>query len=157
MVEDLLSVESSPDPRDVAALSERLYEYNAAVTGHDDGLELALFVRGDDGEIRGGLYGWTWAGRLQIQYLSLHESLPGEGYGARLLAAAEETARQRGCSVAAVETFTFQAPDFYRAHGYEVYDTHDGFPAGHQHLFLKKSLLDRSAGSETAREVATPA
>jgi len=52
---ETLTIEQHPDPRDVAALSDRLYEYNAGNHGHDDGLELAMFVRGDDGEIRGGL------------------------------------------------------------------------------------------------------
>ena len=145
MTPDALTVEGTPNPVDVAALSERLYEYNAAATGHDDGQELAVFVRGEDGEIRGGLYGWTWAGRLQIQYLWLHDSLRGQGYGSRLLAAAEEAGRQRGCPVAFVETYSFQAPDFYRAHGYEIYHTQDEFPPGHWHYFLKKSLVGESA------------
>lgn len=146
MDDQRLTVEDHVDPRDTAALAERLYEYNAAATGYDDGRELTIFLRGDDGEIRGGLYGWTWAGQLQIQYLWLHESLRGQGYGSRLVAEAERTGRERGCTLALVETHTFQAPDFYRALGYEVYLIQDEYPPGHQKLFLRKSLDDGRLG-----------
>jgi ribosomal protein S18 acetylase RimI-like enzyme len=143
-----LTVEDDVDPRDTAALADRLYEFNAAATGYDDGQELAIFLRGPDGEIRGGLYGWTWAGQMQIQYLWLHERLRGQGHGSRLIAEAERTGLERGCGVAFVETHTFQSPDFYRAHGYEVYLTQDEYPPGHRKLFLKKLLGARRAQEE---------
>jgi ribosomal protein S18 acetylase RimI-like enzyme len=148
MAELPLTIEPNPDPLEVAALSERLYEYNAATTGFDDGQELAIFLRGEDGEIRGGLYGWTWAGQMQIQYLWLHESLRGQGHGSRLVADAERTGRERGCGVAFVETHTYQAPAFYRAHGYEVYFVQDDYPPGHQRLFFKKSLEKDGPGGD---------
>jgi ribosomal protein S18 acetylase RimI-like enzyme len=149
---ETLVVESDPDPRDIAALSERLYEYNAEMTGCDDGRDLAIFLRGDDGEILGGLAGWTWAGRMHIQYLWLHPSLRGQGYGSRLIMLAEATGRERGCQVATVDTYTYQAPDFYQAHGYEVYHRQDEYPAGHDHLFLKKRL-DEGAPVETRTDL----
>src|SRR6266536_2137879 len=151
MAERPLTIESNPDPRDVATLSERLYEYNPATTGHHDGQELAIFVRGEDGEIRGGLYSWTWAGRLHVQYLWLHESLRGQGYGSRLLAMAEATGRQRGCVLATVDTYSYQAPDFYRRHGYEVYGILDGYPDGHPSIFLRKSLIEGASQTAGAR------
>jgi hypothetical protein len=49
-----------------AGLQERLDQeisaFNAAATGHHDGRELSVTVRGDDGHLEGGLYGWTWGG-----------------------------------------------------------------------------------------------
>ena len=41
-----------------------------------------------------------------------------DGWGGRLLSAAEEVARERGCRQVLVSSFTFQAPEFYRRHGY---------------------------------------
>jgi len=40
-----------------------------AVTGHHDGRMLSVAVRGDDGDLRGGLYGWTWGGCGYIDLL----------------------------------------------------------------------------------------
>jgi GNAT superfamily N-acetyltransferase len=136
-----LVVETDPDRRDIQTLEDRIYEFNAKRTACDDGELVAIFVRGQDGTIRAGLYGWTWSGCLEIRYLWVEEGLRGQGIGSRLLDTGEATGRARGCHLARVGTHSFQAPGFYQRHGYEVYATLDGYPTGHQHLSLKKSLL----------------
>ena len=105
-----LVVETDPDRREVQALEDRIYEFNAQRAACDDGELLAIFLRGQDGEVRGGLYGWTWSGCLEIRYLWIEEALRGRGYGNRLLETAEATARARGCHLALVGTHSFQAP-----------------------------------------------
>ena len=56
-----------------AGLQERLDEeisaFNAATTGHHDGRLLSIAVRGDSGDLRAGLYGWTWGGCGYIELL----------------------------------------------------------------------------------------
>jgi hypothetical protein len=48
------------------ALAERLGEeintFNATATGHHDARMLSAAVRGDDGDLRAGICGWTWGG-----------------------------------------------------------------------------------------------
>ena len=39
-----------------------------------------------------------------------------------------------------VDTFEFEARDFYEAHGYVVQSQTEGFPAGHTHYHLTKEL-----------------
>ena len=146
MPDDLIRVETDPDRRDVNALDVWMYQFNVARTGIADGDELAIFVRGDDGAIRAGLYGWTWSGWLEIRALWLHEEERGKGLGSRMLAAAEAEGRRRGAQMAILETHSFQAPDFYRKHGYTVYAELDGYPTGHSKLFLKKTLRDEDGG-----------
>jgi len=46
-----LTVESHPKHEDVQFLDDRLYEYNAAQTGVNDGQWLAIFVRDDQQRI----------------------------------------------------------------------------------------------------------
>ena len=149
MADDPLAIETSPDPRDVQALAERLYAYGVARTGHADGQEYAIFLRGDDGVVRGGIYGWTWAGWLEVRYLWVHEDLRGRGHGSRLLAAAEELARARGCRTAILDTHSFQAPEFYERRGYRVYAVLEDYPSGHRKLFYRKSLDDAPPGDVT--------
>ena len=140
MSDEPLQIETDPSRRDVHALDHRLYAFNVAETGCTDGDELGIFVRDADGGLRGGLYGWTWGGWLEVRALWVREDERGRGLGSRLLAAAEEEGRRRGAHTAILETHSFQAPDFYARHGYVVYARHDGYPPGHSKLYLKKRI-----------------
>ena len=64
----------------------------------------------------------------------------GRGHGHRLLTLAEQEARQRGAKNVYLDTFSFQAPDFYKRHGYQVFGELPDFPLGYQRYFLTKQL-----------------
>lgn len=131
----------TPDAAEVRMLRERLEAWNVVVTGRDDWWEVAIFLRDDDGTIRGGVLGAVWAGWLHVAILWVDEPLRGQGYGRRLLEAAEADARQRGVEHVHLDTFSFQAgPRFYRRLGYEVFGELRDHPPGHTHYFLSKQL-----------------
>ncbi len=140
MQEDSFVVEDAIDAQDFSFLEEQMFAYNMARTGYRDGRALALLVRDEQGAIVAGLSGWTWGGMLKIQYLWVHEDYRGKGYGRRMLAAAEAEGRARGCRQAALDTHSFQAPDFYPKFGYEVYGVLDDDPVGFKTYHLRKRL-----------------
>ena len=80
---------------------------------------------------------WDW---LYVDLLWVKDKLRGRGFGHRLLTLAEDEARQRGAKNAYLDTFSFQAPDFYERHGYQVFGELPEFPPGHRRLFLTKRL-----------------
>lgn len=87
----------------------------------------------------GGITGNTKLHCLFIQFLWVDERLRGQAIGAKLLKKAEEVASEKGCKMVRVDTFSFQAPEFYKKQGYEVYGTVEDFPEGYTHyLFLKR-------------------
>jgi ribosomal protein S18 acetylase RimI-like enzyme len=133
-------IETEPSVRDVRFLQERLYDYNAEQIGCHDGQWLSIFLRDDAGTIVAGLHGWTWAGCLKVSDLWVHEGQRGQGHGSRLLAAAEAEARARGCTLAFLDTHSFQAPAFYEKHGYRIVSTIEDLPPGHRTYNLSKSL-----------------
>lgn len=101
--------------------------------------ELNLFVKDAAGQTYGGLVGeicWNW---LEVHYLIVDESVRGKGYGKKLLAAAEDIAREKGCDFIKLDTLSFQAIDFYKKHDYEVYGVIEN-AGGHTHYYLKKNL-----------------
>ncbi len=57
----------------------------------------------------------------------------------------ERRAIERGCHSAWVDTFSFQAPGFYRELGYEAFGELD-YPPEHKRFFLKKRLT-RASGA----------
>jgi GNAT superfamily N-acetyltransferase len=133
-------VETDPGPELVQYLEDRIYEFNSSVTGITDGEWLAIFVRDETGRIVAGICGNTWGGCCEIRQFWVEESRRGRGLGTRLLAAAEQEARRRGCSQIFLMTFTFQAPGFYARHGFTRLATVDGHPRGHQNLLMGKRL-----------------
>ena len=135
-----LTVEEKPDYKDVQFLESRIDEYNMAQTKIYDGRLLAIFLKDDDGQITGGIYGWTWGGCLEIKYLWVREDLRGMGHGKNLMLAAEREAIARGCRQALLDTHSFQAPDFYKKLGYEIFGVLEGYPFQHKKYYLKKNL-----------------
>ena len=63
-----------------------------------------------------------------------------KGLGARLLAAAEAEIRRRGCDRVALNTHSFQAPDFYARFGYTECGRTPGYPHGHDDIHLVKQF-----------------
>ena len=129
-----------PDDTAWRVIGGGIHDYNIAQAGDDQSRMLCFVLRSPNQELVGGLIGqthWSW---LYIDLLWLKEELRGRGYGHQLLEAAENEARQRGAKNAYLDTFSFQAPDFYQQHGYKVFGTLDDFPVGHQRYFLTKEL-----------------
>jgi GNAT superfamily N-acetyltransferase len=128
-----------PTPDDVQYLEDRIYEFNSSVTGIGDGAFLAFFVR--EGErIVAGICGNTWGGTCEVRQFWVEESQRRCGLGTKLLQAAEQEAQRRGCTQIILMTFSFQAPGFYRKHGFEAVATIDDDPRGHQNLLMRKRL-----------------
>jgi GNAT superfamily N-acetyltransferase len=121
-------------------LDEEINAFNAAATGYHDGRMLSVAVRGDDGDLRAGLYGWTWGGCGYIDLLWVRDDQRGTGLGAGLLAAAEAEILRRGCDRVALNTHSFQAPGFYARLGYTECGRTPGYPHGHDDIHLVKQL-----------------
>jgi ribosomal protein S18 acetylase RimI-like enzyme len=72
---------------------------------------------------------------------SVHRIGPrGRGLGSRILSAFEAKAASMGCRQMVMRTHSFQAPEFYRTHGYRDVAAIDDYPAGHRYHLLRKPL-----------------
>jgi GNAT superfamily N-acetyltransferase len=129
-----------PGDAEWGTIGQAVNEYNIQRTGGYQSQSLCFVLHSPDREIVGGVIGSTYWDWLYIDLLWVKEDLRGCGYGHRLLTAAEQEARQRGAKNAYLDTFSFQAPDFYEQHGYQVFGTLEDFPTGHQRYFLTKLL-----------------
>ena len=135
-----LTSEPNAADKDVQLIREAIYEFNKSTLNDRNYSPLSIFVRDDAGEIVAGILGGMWGGWLHITELWVSENFRKQGYGTRLLQSAENEARAKGCRSVYLETFSFQAPDFYRRHGYQPAGQINDFPPGHTHFIMWKML-----------------
>lgn len=135
-----LIVTSNPDPDALTALGAHLSAFNDADVGVSERTPLAVIVRGSEDDLRAGISGYTAWGWLYTQWLWVDESLRGQKMAGRMLTAAEDEARRRGCHSAWIDTFNPVAEQAYRRQGYDVFGELPDFPVGRTRKFLKKSL-----------------
>ncbi len=117
-----------------------LRDFNVEQAGEDQFQRICFSLTTPDGEIVGGVLGEIYWGWFHLDLLWVKEELRHQGYGARLLMRAEEEARARGAHQVYLDTFTFQAPEFYRKFDYEIFGELPDFPPGHQRYFMSKRL-----------------
>ncbi|MDH6220529.1 GNAT superfamily N-acetyltransferase [Streptomyces pseudovenezuelae] len=104
-------------------------------------LPLHVWALDEAGELAGGLVGHTWTTWLHVTYLWVDGRHRGSGLGSRILSTAERIAREeRGCGASRLETWDFQAPEFYKKQGYEVVCVIPDYPPGTTEYTLTKRL-----------------
>lgn len=133
-------VTATPTPEDLAEVRAGLIAYNARYIAAGDVKDIGVFICGPEGEKVGGLTGSTAGNWLRIDMLWVSDALRGQGAGSKLIKAAEEEARLRGCLYAQVDTASFQARPFYEKMGYSVKFMLDNYPRVHQRFYLTKTL-----------------
>jgi GNAT superfamily N-acetyltransferase len=133
-------ISTEPTQEQVTALWQKLNEFNSSKTGPIDYTQLLLESRNAAGELEGGLIGNIYDLWLHVHLLWVAEEARGRGLGSRLLAIGEEQARARGCKHSWLDTFSFQAPDFYAKRGYVAFGVLEDYPRGERHFFLRKAI-----------------
>jgi GNAT superfamily N-acetyltransferase len=136
-----ITVSDQVDAEVATRLGDGLNAFNMQKVGHQDRLPLQVVVRDEaSGAILGGIIGRTSMGLLTIERVYLPEALRGQDIGTRMMALAETEARRRGCRSGILDTFSFQAPEFYKRLGWTVFGTIPGRPDGVSRIYLTKDL-----------------
>lgn len=132
-------------------LSDELDAFNLVAAGAGGQREFTVKAEDEQGALVAGLSGWTWGTSAGIAMLWVREDARGSGWGARLVAAAEDVARQRGCERLHVSSLTFQAPDFYVRQGFQEVSRTPSLPlVGQADVHLVKSLGRSGTGDGRA-------
>jgi GNAT superfamily N-acetyltransferase len=87
-----------------------------------------------------GLTGEIFWNTLHIDKLWVEQNHRRQHHGRSLVALAEDRARRRGCTVAYLSTFDFQAPGFYVALGYAPFGELENVPVGSRRIWFSKSI-----------------
>lgn len=124
-------------------IDARLFAFNkrcVPATQDPEVINIGYIIKHNDTFIAGlhaDIYIWKI---LHINLLFVEEDHRNKGLASLLLHKAEEEAKAKGARLAHLDTFDFQAKDFYLKHGYEIFGTLEECPPGHQRYYLKKQL-----------------
>ncbi|PEA81147.1 GNAT family N-acetyltransferase [Bacillus pseudomycoides] len=129
--------------KDSEYIKNKVIQYNMSVLSDEvkSPLEHVSFLLKDDvGKIFGGITGIIYFYHLHIDFLWVDESVRHEGYGSQLLNEIEEIAKEKNCRLILLDSFSFQAPEFYKKHGYREFGVVEDHPKGYSQHFLEKCL-----------------
>lgn len=137
-----IEMKLNPPEDDRLAIQGPLRAHNFSQVGDAQAETLALLVHDDHThQVIGGLYGRLFYRWLFIELLAIPEQVRGQGIGARLMAMAEDVAREKNCVGIWLDTFDFQAPGFYQQLGFAEFGHLEAFPPGHTRFFFQKRLI----------------
>ena len=130
----------NPGQNEIDFVNDALARFNDEKVGPDNHELLNIVEYDDDKSVIAGLLGGTYWGWMHIDILWVDEKFRRQGIGSKLLAAAEEEALRRGCHSVHVDTMSWQAPEFYKKHGYKILSELEDIPLGNKKFHLIKNL-----------------
>ena len=106
---------------------------------------LNVVLKDSEGKIVGGINANTinYWGKCRVDIFWIDEEYRGTGYGSKLLRRVEGIAIERGCTLIQLDTYSFQAPDFYIKNGYSVFGVIEDCPAGHSQYFFDEGITEK--------------
>jgi GNAT superfamily N-acetyltransferase len=129
---------------EVEILEDKLDKFNLEQLSFVGDMEIKknYIIKNKIGDIVAGIRGCFYLEEcLFISMLFIDEDKRKQGLGSILLKTIEEQARAMKIRLIHLDTFDFQAKDFYIKHGYEVFGILEDFPKGHKRYFMKKALV----------------
>jgi ribosomal protein S18 acetylase RimI-like enzyme len=133
------STTDTPPEDKLLAVDTGLEQHNHAAAPLTEVRQLAAFATDETGTVVGGAVGRTWGTCCELMQLWVAPGFRSRGVGSQLLQDFEAHARTRGCSTFYLTTLSFQAPEFYRKHGYAVVARIAGYPHGIVKFLMHKA------------------
>ena len=131
----------NPTEKEIEFVNNALQKFNDEIVGPDNHELLNIVEYDNTGNIIAGILGGTYWGWMHIDILWVDEDHRKQGLGTQLLKAAESEAINRGCHSVHVDTMSWQAPEFYKKHGYEIISELNDIPNGNKKYHLIKKFI----------------
>ena len=138
-----IAYEPELQPESRAAIVNGLIAFNRSQTPDFTGPMATIGLTLTDpetGAVDGGLTARITFSRMFVEWLFVPERLRGQGFGRKLMERAEAVAREHGCVGIWLDTYSFQAPEFYKKLGFSVFGEIADYPPGSSRYFLHKQL-----------------
>lgn len=128
------------EEKDRDLVFSHLLEFNLQRLEDKHPKDLGVYHRDENGDLLAALIGQTHGKWLTVRFLWVAEACRNQHIGTAILEKAEETAKSRGCKYAFLDTFGFQAPEFYKKRGYTEVFRLTEYPCEGSRIYFTKSL-----------------
>lgn len=131
---------SNPNPEDISFLGKSITDYAIEKKGHKPLEYFGFFIRDAQNNIQAGCNGAILYGCLHVDQLYVTKFLRKQGYGTKLMQAAEKLAKEHGCTFSTVNTMDWEALEFYQKLGYSIEFARQGYAKDSTFYFLRKEF-----------------
>ncbi|KLI66761.1 histone acetyltransferase [Vibrio vulnificus CladeA-yb158] len=115
--------------------------YNAQHLPDGEVKKIGCFVRNEEGNLVGGLTGDLFTNSVFVEFLWLDEHYRQNGLGSQLMQRLGHEVKPQGVTDICLDTYSFQALDFYLKLGFEKVGQYSDYPAkGINKYFLQKVI-----------------
>jgi GNAT superfamily N-acetyltransferase len=135
-----IEVHDSHPAQASALIDDGIGQSNDAAAPLHEVKPVSCFALGQNGAVVGGAVGRRWGGCCELQQLWVEPDQRQKGVATQLMAAFERHAQAHGCSSVFLETFSFQAHNFYQKLGYAADYENKLFPHGISKFHMVKRL-----------------
>jgi len=126
-------------------IGEKLLEYNLdmkALEQNEPFIEINRCIKNSNGDVIGGILAIAALWHiLHIDTMWVKQEFRGNRIASKLLQDVEEYAKSINCYLSYLETYDFQAKEFYIKNGYKIFGVLEDCPQGHKCYCLSKKLL----------------
>ena len=139
---EVLTLETTDREEDVEFIEKALRQQNrleAPSTQSKEPVKYNLVLKVSSGEVVGGVITTIYRYSMYVETLWIDEKYRKGGYGTQLMKQAEETARAHGCTMMQLDTFNYQAPEFYKKLGFVQFGEL-GYKEGFVRYYFSKVL-----------------
>jgi GNAT superfamily N-acetyltransferase len=119
---------------------EKLLTDHAVAQGQRFELEEVSLEAWEGESFLGGLSAKIGTDWVFVELLAVSDVARGKGIGRQLIERIEALARDKGKTGIWLDTYSFQAPDFYRKMGFKDVGRIDDYPRGEARHFFAKTL-----------------
>ncbi len=127
---------------EIKIIQQGLIESSKKILGSTDFMEksFSVLLKNENNNISGGLLARFDLESIYIDMLWVNESARNQGYGTQLLTMAEKEACKLRCRYSTLDTYDFEAEEFYLKNGYERFGEIKNYWLNHSRIFLRKKL-----------------
>ena len=136
-------IEVNVSPEDASFIWSKIREFNkysGPMLNYPPYEPYNILLRNQSNEIIAGIITRIYIKAMFVEVFWIDEQYRRKGIGTELLSKVESHAKDTGCAFIHLDTFSFQAIDFYKKCGYAIFGVLEDYPDNIKRYYLKKYL-----------------